>query len=472
MEADMKRLTLFSLFLSLSAALFALETSPLFSSGMVLQRNQTNPIWGDAVPGETVSVELAGEQTLAVADEMGRWEAQLPSLPAGGPHRMTIRSGDETLEYEDVLVGEVWLCGGQSNMHWNISQFSTPEKWLEESRQFPQMRLLTVERKGAVEPQSDVTLSRPWSRCNPDEVKNFSATAYHFGKRIQKELGIPVGLISANFSASAAECWVPRKVLDANSGTATLYSDFERLYGGLPASAPGYKWVSGLYNGMISPIAGYGIKGVIWYQGESNIDKPLQYKEIMRLMLESWKKDWEMESLPFFYVQIAHFNYGRKRNFNSFRLMESQQALEKLIPDSQMIITSDIGDWNDIHPANKHDVGSRLAAAALDSVYDLEVPSRGPEFVKAVVEGEALRLYFDHAQGLELRGGHGFQLAGKNGRFRPAEAEVEGETLRVTSSRIKNPKYVRFGWSRDLPLELYNGDALPCAPFRNDQLER
>lgn len=447
-----------------------LETSEIFSDNMVLQRDQPNLIWGTAKADSQVSIQFVDKTIRTTVDSGGSWQATLPSLVAGGPYEMEISSGEESLFFTNILIGEVWLCSGQSNMEWNISQFGTPEKWIREAESFPQVRLVTVKRRGLKNPTREVQLELPWSVCDSKSVEFFSAVAYHFGKELNLELGVPIGLISSNLGAAAIECFIPENILNNNPKTASIFPAFKQKYP-TGRSLPWF-WVSGLYNAMIHPLVGYGIKGAIWYQGEGNIFEPEFYSELQPLLVETWKKEWKMEQFPFIYAQIAPYNYADDLKFNSYRVMEIQDELQFEIPDSKMIVTADIGEWKDIHPKNKHDVGWRMAQVALATTYDQPVVYASPRFREALQEGDSLRLYFDNADELLLKEGHGFEVAGEDGVFVPAVAEVDGNTIVVVASGISAPKYVRYGWICEKPLRLYNENGFPSAPFRNDSFSK
>lgn len=616
----------------------------VFSDHMVLQREAAVPVWGWATPGASVSVrgDWMAEAATATASSAGNWKLILHTPPAGGPHTLTI--GDRTLQ--DVWSGEVWLCSGQSNMEWTVG---TPpwggrgvNDWESEVAQadFPQLRVYDVANAVAYTPRDDT--SGAWQVCSPATAGRFSACAYFFGRELQRELGVPIGLITADWGGTVAEAWTSapglasfpefqdalKAVQTASEARREPLADRQRLWwtklletdpgsreNWQSASSVGWSpmllpatwskdgldqfdgvvwfridlsipldwvghaltlelgpiddmdttWVSGqrvggmeddgrwqtprryevpgelvkttllpvavrvvdtggngglngkpaemrlypagdesaaipiatewywkrgaalsdigayprdgddpnqpsvLYNGMIAPLVGYGMRGVIWYQGESNRERAAQYRRLFPALIADWRRLWGIGDFPWYYVQIAPFRYGGDTG-QAAELREAQRAT-LAVRNTGMAVTMDIGDPDDIHPTNKQDVGKRLALWALAKTYAKSgIECSGPLYRGMKVEGGRIRLQFDHAQGLDGHGKplEGFTIAGADHVFHPAAAEIDGESVLVSSPEVPKPVAVRYGWVAEAMPNLFNQAGLPASSFRTD----
>ena len=630
-----------------------LRLPAIFSDHMIVQRDQPVRVWGWSAPGDTIAIALGEASAEAVADGDGAWVAELPPFPAGGPHTLTV-AGPEMRRFENVLVGDVWIAGGQSNMEWPVVASDGAEETIAAAN-YPQIRLMTVERSFAGEPGTDV-ISSGWHEVTPGSVRDFSAVAYYFGRTVHQEVGVPIGLLESNWGGSTAEAWASAEKLaelpdfeavadSMLAGTVTPQSIYDRelavyerrmtdwaravrqddpgftiegavwahpsftpadwdtmdvpgsweerglpgfdgvawfrktfeipaawlsrplrislgrvddadstwingqLIGGSADSSPreyvvptgviregtnvvtvrvfdewgpggirgraeevaiwpdGSKsesislageWayrtalhlsdlpplprppgrnqiVAGLYNAMIAPIRHFPVKGVIWYQGESNADRAYQYRTLFPAVIEDWREQFGLPEMPFLYVQLANF-MDMQMNPNvpsAWAELREAQTMALQVPNTAMAVAIDVGEANDIHPRDKQTVGHRLALAALGTVYERQVVHSGPQYVGMRIDGDAVRLLFSHVgSGLVARGGplRGFALAGPDGEFRWAEARIEDNVVVVRHRAIDDPRAVRYGWANNPPVNLYNREGLPAIPFRTDDL--
>jgi sialate O-acetylesterase len=454
----------------------------LCGDGMVLQQKGKVNVWGTADAGEKVTVKFRGQEQSATAGEDGRWLVTLDAGAAGGPLPMTI-AGKNTLEYKNVLVGEVWVCSGQSNMEWSVGISSKEEEQkAKETPANPMLRMFTVKKNVAQAPVNDVTGS--WQEAGPDTVGGFSAVGYFFGRDLQKSLNVPVGLIHTSWGGTRAEAWTSKGVLE----TFNLYDDKNK-------NSPNQ--CSVLYNGMIHPILKYAIKGAIWYQGESNAGEAYKYRTLFPLMIEDWRVHWKEGAFPFLFVQLAPFTAVAKEpgESNWAELREAQTMTLKL-PHTGMAVITDFGNVQDIHPTPKQPVGERLSLAARAQTYGEKVEDSGPMYKGLKVEGNKAVLNFDHTGGGLLskelaettimnRQGKpqtayrvkpdsegaplvGFAVCGEDRKFHNAKAEIVGDTVVVTCEAVDKPVAVRYGWAQHPVCNLYNKAGLPASPFRTD----
>lgn len=443
----MKRLLLpaLSLLLGLTAPAPAdVKLPSVIGSHMVLQRDKPIPIWGWADPGEEVTVEFAGMVGQAKADDAGKWKVTLGAQKANATGQKLRVKGKNVLELDDVLVGEVWVGSGQSNMEWPVSASTNPKETIA-AAEHPNIRLFHVPRIQAAVPLPDVpflpsTYTRvTWKPCTPASIPQFSAVLYHFGARLQKDLDVPVGLINSSWGGSPIETWVTS---EKSSG--------------------------GMYNAMIAPLMPFAIRGVIWYQGESNLGNGLAYRDKMESLIKGWRKVWG-EEMPFYFVQIAPWSgYGKG---NLPLLWEGQAAALKIPHTGMAVVTDLVDDIKDIHPRNKLDVGNRLALWALAKDYGKKgLVYSGPLYTSMKVEGNKVRLSFAHTGGgLSSRDGKPlteFEVAGEDGKFVPAEAVIEGDNVVVSAAGVDHPTQVRFGWRNTANPNLMNKEGLPASPFR------
>ena len=433
----------------------------LFGDHMVLQRDCQLPVWGKAEPGEAVRVELAGHEASTRAGDDGRWSVRLPALKAGGPHKLTVRGKNEIV-LNDVLIGEVWVCSGQSNMEWSMRRGLINVEKERAAANDPQLRLFHVKRAKADKPADDV--EGQWQLCTPETVFDFSAVAYFFGRHLRKHLGVPVGLIESAWGGTPAEYWTPLEMFENDPSLYEVPDD--------PRSKKVMQTPSVLFNGMIAPLIPYAMRGVIWYQGESNVPRGAQYGKLFSAMIEGWRRAWGEGDFPFLYVQIAPWNYSRNKNpaASEGAALVRQGQLETLrLPNTAMVVTTDIGDVNDIHPRNKQEVGRRLGLAARAIAYGEQVVYSGPLPRSLEVRDGRAIVHFDHVDGgLVAKGGalREFEIAGPDGKFVPAEAEIVGDTVVVHADGVSQPVAVRMGWRDVAEPNLFNAEGLPASPFR------
>lgn len=459
----------------------ALKLPSVISDHMVLQAGQPAPIWGWARPGETVTVRFAGQTVTGKAGADGRWEVALKPLAMSKQPAELVVSASETKVVSDVLVGEVWLGSGQSNMDKPLGEksgqlptFNAAEEIAKAD--YPEIRLFMVSRVRAATPANDV--EGRWVKTTPasiDAVK-FSAAAYFFGRKLHQELGVPVGLIHSAFGGTRIEPWTPKAAFESMPSLVKFAEEIKAS----PAKPPEMQLAS-LYNGMVTPLAPYAMKGVIWYQGESNIIEYTDgviYADKMTALVEGWRKDFK-QNLSFYYVQVAPHLYHVARPSTNVspeetpRLWEAQTASMRL-PKTGMIVTTDlVDDLMDIHPRNKKDIGERLARWALAKDYgksDIEVS--GPLFRSMVIADGKARLSFDHLGGglvaKDSKPLTWFVIAGRDGRFYPATAVIEGDQVVVSHPLVTEPTVVRFGWDEAAQPNFFNKAGLPASPFRTD----
>jgi sialate O-acetylesterase len=440
----------------------------LISNHMVLQQNADIRVWGWADPGEKVTVltDWLTEPVSATTTAAGNWDAVIRTPVAGGPHWMRIEGQDYSVLISGILCGEVWFCSGQSNMEFTLGGLGGWKNYRPEVRDevargmYDRVRLFTVGRDTSAVALTDC--KGHWQIPDTNTLKDFSATAWFFGAYLSQQLGVPVGLISAAWGGTPAEVWTP---VDGIREVPELGYYFKHYNGS--------EWWPGtpgvLYNAMIHPLINYTIRGAIWYQGESNRNDANLYPLLIRAMVEGWRKAWGLGDFPFYYVQIAPYTYSEPY---SGALLREAQLKCLSIPNTGMAVTTDIaGDVTDIHPKNKLDVGKRLALWALGNTYGMkQTEFSGPLYREIVREGSSLRVKFDHAGGLNLRplGPEQFILAGSDHVFFPAKVRIDGESLIVSSSKVKNPVAVRYAFSNAAEASLFNQAGLPASPFRSD----
>ena len=482
----------------------------VFSDHMVLQRDTPNPLWGTARAGSPVNVTIAGKTATTTASADGKFRLDLPALPAGGPHVIEVKTSDASRSFSDVLVGEVWLCSGQSNMDFTVAKtdkryFAGTTNWEQEVAQanHPQIREFKAEWTLREDPQPEVEGS--WKACTPETAGEFSAVTYFFGRELQKKLGVPVGLVTCAYGASTAEAWISSEKLADHTNFKPLRDAFEKKFIAYRDNAKLFedygnaltKWNATdkkrrapghpdpirdqhnpavLYNGMIAPLLTYGIRGAIWYQGESNVNVRKLYPALQKSLIEDWRERWGRGDFPFLFVQLAPNKapHPDAPATSSLASMREAQATSLTLPHTGMAVTLDIGDEKDVHPRNKQDVGARLARLALHETYGKkDVVPCGPVFTMSEIEDGRVVLHFDHVdKGLVAKDGElkQFAIAGDDRKFVWADAAIEDEDkIIVSSPDIPRPAYVRYAWA-DNPdgANLFNSAGLPAAPFRTD----
>jgi sialate O-acetylesterase len=468
----------------------------LFADGMVLQRGVKCPIWGMADPGEQVSVSLEVASSLVKstyitdvvrADKDGKWKASLDIAPvwAGFPCKLRFR-GKNTITLENVYIGDVWICSGQSNMEMPLSRTHNAEEVIAKSGN-PEIRLFTVPKNASDKPLSGFKGDPKWVECNPDTVKSFTAVGYFFGRDLQKALNVPIGLIHTSWGGTRAEAWTRQAVLEAHEEWKNEAADYAKALAkyketAAKARAEGKKAPRGpnpqnapaaLYNAMIAPLIPYAIKGAIWYQGESNAGKAYAYRKLFPTMIQNWRDDWKQGDFPFLFVQLAPYKQivSEPQESDWAELREAQLLTSLHCKNTGMAVITDVGDPKDIHPKKKEPVGARLALAARALAYGQKMEYSGPVYDKMTVKDGKVVLHFKHVgKGLEAKEGplHGFTIAGADRKFYNAQAEIQGDTVLVWCDKVQEPVAVRYGWANYPVVNLWNKDGLPASPFRTD----
>ena len=500
-------LALFVLACIAPAAAADVTLPAMFSDHMVLQRDAAIPVWGWADANEQVTVTVASRTQSATAGADGKWSVRLDALPAGGPHTLTVR-GRNTMEIRDVLVGEVWLCSGQSNMAMTVQGCLNFEQE-KAAAQHPHLRMFTVARASVETPQERCQGS--WAVCHPETVGSFSATAYFFGRELHRELGVPVGLINSSWGGTPIQAWTSVEAQRAVPELVPLLTDWEgRIAKYDPqASRRAYEkqlaaWKQkakqaktaaerprapqqpvdprvaphrpgNLFNGMIAPLAPFALRGAIWYQGESNAGGPSAslYGLQLATMISNWRQLWGGSEFPFAWVQLPNFREPQKQpvETSGWVIVQEQMLKSLALKNTGMAVTVDVGEANDIHPKNKQDVGKRLALWALAAVYGKDLVFSGPLYQSHEKRDGRIVIRFRHVGGgLVAKGDRlkGFAIAGADKKFVFAEAAIDGETVVVSSSEVKDPAAVRYAWASNPDCNLYNKAGLPASPFRTD----
>jgi sialate O-acetylesterase len=490
---------LFGISIGPNISLGEVKLAAVLSDHMVVQRDLPVHIWGMAAVAETVSASFRGQSQSTVADELGRWSLYFSPGEAGGPFQLTVR-GTNIIDLSDILVGDVWVASGQSNMEFPMTQLTDAQTEIATARN-PRIRLLHVDHNPSDYPLENITAKLAWTDCNPESVADFSAVAYFFGRNLQQKIGVPIGLIESSWGGTPAESWTSLHALSADASLMPVFAarskivdteattildlqredrEFERAVAQARAEgkpAPGRPWhpdfqawaPSALFNGMIAPLTVFGIRGVIWYQGESNTgpERGFLYSHLFPAMISDWRRVWGEGDFPFLFVQIANWSSDPKDDWPQVR---NAQRTTLSLKNTGMAVTIDIGDPVDIHPKNKQVVGQRLALAARAIAYGEKIEYSGPLLRQVVRDNLTLRIWFDHASRLTTKGGdvvRGFEIAGADGKFFPADAKIDGTTVIVSSPSVVAPVSVRYGWASNPDCNLYNGEGLPASPFQS-----
>jgi len=489
----------------LVSALADVRLPAIFSDHMVLQAGKPLLLWGWANPAEAVSVSIAGQQQSTTADASGQWQVALSALaPTSTATTLTVK-GHTTLTVEDVLVGEVWLGSGQSNMELPVKRAKdfTRER---EGAQFPGIRMFTV--KKAASTNTAVDVAGRWVACHPTNVGDFSATLYFFGRELHQSLHQPIGLIHSSLGGTPIQAWMPLDALKASpyyetwterkrqeiaawpgrekqilasiraweAEAAQGTNQKLRMRPGNPGRPDSIQYLPGrLYNGMIHPLMDYAVRGVLWYQGEANARDgqagAALYADLQTRLISGWRSAWGEPGLPFFFVQLPNYDDALDPTKVSWAYFREGQSRTLAVPHTGMAVTVDIGEAWDIHPKNKQEVGHRLALLALTDAYKMNIPSRGPEFSKIFIQGGEAHLTFNHAEGGWVARGEritGFAIAGANRKWFPATARTDSDRLIISSPEVPVPAAVRYGWADNPECQLYNRAGLPLSPFRTD----
>lgn len=484
----------------------ALRLPHILSSHMVLERNRPIHLWGWASPGEAVSVSFHGLKAATEADGIGDWSVYLPPEPAGGPYTLDV-TGANRIALTDVMVGDVWFAAGQSNMQLPLMGFpgsAMVKNAAEEiaNATHPDLRLLQFPLHASPYPQQDQGAT--WTLCTPKTAAAFSAVAYFFAREIAQREHVTVGIIDSSWGGTPGEAWVSMDTLGADAALMPVFAEWARISdravsrprveamwkreaaadraAGKPV--PHHEWQpanleswnpSWLYNGMVAPAVKFPIRGVIWYQGAQNtpIERAAMYERIFPALIHDWRWHWREGNFPFLFVQLANFTATPAENWAVVREAQ-RRTLE--VANTAMAVTIDIGDPDNVHYADKQDVGHRLALAALALSYGRKIEYSGPLYRQSnpvkTANGPAVRIWFDHTTGgLVAKGSAltGFEIAGANHKFFPAKARIDGETVLVSSPKVSNPAYVRYGWANSPVVNLYNGAGLPASPFTTEK---
>jgi len=442
-----------------------LRLPAVLSSGMVLQQKDSATLWGWGTPGAKVYITTSWNNTTdSVTTTNGAlWQLKVATPAAGGPYNINISSG-ETISLTDVMIGEVWVASGQSNMEWNYNWGEKDMAAELANPRNPNIRFFHVPRTTSAYPQDDVKAK--WVVCDSNTMKSFSAVAYFFGKKISDALHVPVGLINTSWGGTPAEVWTPAEKI---TNDPELLSATDKLN----RTSMGWPWMQGVtYNAMIAPLTKFNIAGAIWYQGEANVSANNTYKKLMTTMIDSWRDAWKKQ-FPFYYVQIAPYNYGDS-NINGALLQESQTKTMDHPKVGMIVITDLIDSVQNIHPSHKREVGNRLANWALAETYKQnDIVYKSPMFQNAEKKNDKVELTFSNAgSGLKSKDKRvtGFMISDASGQWYPADAKISGNKIIVSGKKVKEPTEVRYGFTNTLVGNVFSSDGLPLTPFRTEHL--
>ena len=518
------------------------SVAKIFSNNMVLQRDVAIPVWGNAEPGDKITVCLDRQEKTATAGNDSKWMITLDPIPAScEPRKMTISSSisqspdhqipqslnhqiSQSLNHQilNILVGEVWIAGGQSNMQFALSDTEDAKEVISKADhpgircyQVPQIPYVGAD----LENPSAYPAKPEWNVCTPENAGKYPAVAYHFAERIHKALKVPVGIVSCSWGGTSASSWMSEKYLSSDKDIKVYLDEYQTLIAGIdmekyesdriaysaaverfvkikekaisenvagtalnellgpypwppPAGPKNFQTPCGLYHTMVEKIVPYAVKGVIFYQGESDVDKGALYEKLFGRMIQNWRDDWKNPNMPFLFTQITTYGCDGKPDNDDWAILREQQLFaSRNIPNTAMAVSIDCGDMIDIHPKNKRPLGERLSLLARAKVYGQDIECSGPGFREMKLKGDKALLYFDHVgKGLMAKGGalKGFKVCGADKVFVDARAEIKGDTVEVSSSGMKAPKTVRYGWANYSEINLFNKDGLPASPFRTD----
>lgn len=496
--------------LAVAGARADVTLAPLFVDHAVLQREKPVPVWGQAAPGEKVTVTFAGQMRETVAGPTGRWSVALGALPATTQGADLVVTGKNTLVAHDVVVGEVWLCSGQSNMEWPVRRAANAEREIAAAN-FPLLRHIAIDRAVTDQPM-DTAKTSGWLAATPANAGSFTAVGYFFARELQQKLGVPFGLIHSSWGGTPVESWISPAALAANPAFAVVGERWRQNLAefpekkaaheivlaewtkaeeaakakGAPAHAAflkqrprprgprgaGDSWTpSGPFNGMIHPLLPYALRGVLWYQGESNTERANEYRALFSAMIGDWRARFQQGDIPFYWVSLANFIEPADNTGRNFAFLREAQTQTLALPNTGQAVIIDLGDPNDIHPTNKQSVSRRLALLAKNRLYQIVSDDTGPTFAEAVREGPAMRVRLQHASGglvAHDKPVQSLEVAGIDRVFHPATGRIERDTLLVSSPAVPAPVAVRYAWQNSPDANLYNGAGLPAVPFRSD----
>lgn len=478
------------------------QLASVFSDHMVLQRDKPIAVWGTAAAGEAVVVTMHGLSAKGAADENGEWLVHLDAHAAGGPFELTVRATTE-VTLRDVLVGEVWICSGQSNMQWPMQRFADTREAMAKAAD-DQLRILHIPHVANRKPQKSAQAT--WTHAGPDTLSNFSAVGYGFGRHLRETVGVAIGLVHSSWGGTRAEAWTRESTLQQHAVLQPILKRWQQTYARYPKAKAKYDraladWKSKaataraagekpprrpgapldpdhrhapgrLHYGMIEPLVPMTFRGVIWYQGDANAGRAYQYRTLFPALIRDWRDTFGQGQFPFLFVQLAAFE-DKRGHPHAWAELREAQTMTLAVPNTGMACTIDIGQKNNIHPPHKLEVGRRLALLARAGTYGHDVVSSGPMLSHYSLEGARIRLHFDHVgSGLVQKGEalHGFEIAAADGKFDAAEASLDGNTVVVRGS-MAVPRHVRYAWRHWPQVSLFNGEGLPAPPFRTDSLK-
>ena len=485
-----------------ASAWAGVSLAPLFRDGAVLQRDQPLPVWGHAAAGEKIRLQFHNQfvETTATAD--GRWRVTLTSEKASAQSAELVVVGTNTVRVRDVLVGDVWLCGGQSNMEFRLAQANNAEAEIAAAN-FPLIRQFKIPHTVADAPAADCV--GQWTHCSPATAGDFTAIGFFFARDLSQRLGVPIGLVNSNWGGTPIESWMSDAALKADPAANLIFERWQKVLADYPEKVaahekavakwkedataakaagkpftrrqpvtpegPGSRWQpSGMYHAMIAPLEPAALRGVLWYQGEANGSRASEYRTLFPGLIRQWRADFAQPNLPFYFVQLANFARPVDKTDQEWPLLREAQTMALALPVTGMAVTIDIGDPTNIHPKNKQEVGRRLALVARAQLFGEKIEFAGPLFAAAKPEGGALRVTFTHAAGLTLAGdAHGaFEVAGADKNFVPAIARLDGDSLLVSADAVPAPVAMRYAWRNNPATSLFNAAGLPASPFRSD----
>jgi sialate O-acetylesterase len=489
----------FALFMLCSSLLHAeLRLPHVLSNHMVVQREQPIHVWGWASPGAQIAVTLGHEHLTATADDLNHWSVYLPPMPAGGPYAITVEGDGGQIMLEDVLVGDVWIASGQSNMEMPLGGFGPKNPITDGEATIAhatdaKIRLLIVPRVSSNNPLDDTAAS--WVVCSPESARKFSAVAYFFVREIRSLEKAPIGVVDSTWGGTPGESWVSLPALASDANLAPVFQEWARFMDeqtdltalrererredeaarAASAPLPKHTWhpdpmsyaPAGLFNGMIAPLTKMSIKGVIWYQGETNskLARAPLYERVLSTLIADWREQWRQGDFPFLYAQISSF---RSDATEAWGVLRDAQRRTLFVRNTGMAVTIDVGNPDDVHPADKETVGHRLALLAEDIAYGKRVNASGPLFLRADIEGASVRLRFSSKDLVCKSPCAGFELAGEDHHFVPAETSVQGDSLLVSTAAITRPVYVRYAWANAPVASLFNSEGLPASTFTSE----
>jgi len=452
-------LTLLVLALFFQASTGNISLPEIFSDNMVLQQKSDVTIWGWAKTGEKVvlKADWMDAEINTTADNQGKWSLILKTPEAGGPYTIHLKGYNE-VTLENVLIGEVWLCSGQSNMEWSAaSGINNAEEEIKNAN-YPGIRFFSVYHATSKYPQEHLT--GEWTACTSESMRTFSVLAYLYARKLHEILGVPVGVINSSWGGTPAEAWMPEEVIQQDDMLRNAAAKQQPVPWGPVETAR-------IYNSMISPLIPFRIAGVLWYQGEANTINAYAYRDLLSALIKSWRTKWNYE-FPFYYAQIAPYTYGKP-----YEGVEVREAQRKVlgVSNTGMVVLSDIGDTTNIHPKNKQDAALRFANLALNRYYDkVKTEDSGPLYKEMRIDRDKVIISFDHAEGLYVKGDklNYFEVAGVDKVFYPAKAKIKDNQVIVQSDKVKIPMAVRFAWSNTATPNLFNGANLPASCFKTE----